>query len=105
MLQWGRTQLSAEISTSVPMQFSAVELQWGRTQLSAEISTSVPMQFSAVELQWGRTQLSAEIVTLTRTLRATDEASMGPHSTECGNHVLSRAGGPVEGGFNGAALN
>ncbi len=37
MLQWGRTQLSAEIAALVERLGDDDALQWGRTQLSAEI--------------------------------------------------------------------
>ncbi len=41
-----------------------------------------------VGLQWGRTQLSAEIPHCTDISRWHRAASMGPHSTECGNRRL-----------------
>ncbi len=62
-LQWGRTQLSAEIRLEGERCRTITwRLQWGRTQLSAEIRCS-RYAFSSPTgpLQWGRTQLSAEI--------------------------------------------
>ncbi len=60
-------------------------LQWGRTQLSAEITVSLPVLREQTPLQWGRTQLSAEMHGTPDRRYRDSRASMGPHSTECGN--------------------
>ncbi len=80
-LQWGRTQLSAEIDAELAETMDILLLQWGRTQLSAEMQSTSRAIRKRSRLQWGRTQLSAEI------------------------GAIAGAGGEAADGFNGAALN
>src|SRR5579884_142093 len=129
-LQWGRTHLSAETGRRASATAWAPKLQWGRTHLSAETAPLVVNCVAAVgPLQWGRTHLSAETRRkLGRARLALFPASMGPHSSECGNptnggglsHGLLASMGPHSSecgnmatrcgagypsrGFNGAAL-
>ena len=61
-LQWGRAQMSAEMSkSSCTVLCGAKSLQWGRAQMSAEMYTGAAGGLSIVSLQWGRAQMSAEI--------------------------------------------
>ncbi len=61
-LQWGRTQLSAEMPAALREWRVEAMLQWGRTQLSAEIRPKTRVDNTdKSQLQWGRTQLSAEM--------------------------------------------
>ena len=79
-------------------------LQWGRTSTSAETRPVARGETWSLALQWGRTPTSAEIPGKVRGLAWLQDASMGPHSNECGNSGLNRPGGPWQQRFNGAAL-
>src|SRR5579884_2882194 len=105
-LQWGRTHLSAETLRLIAADRIRWALQWGRTHLSAETAPLVVNCVAAVgPLQWGRTHLSAETWRKQPDAHLRALASMGPHSSECGNAPQARAcaAGSFS-RFNGAAL-
>ncbi len=86
VLQWGRTHLSAETSRGAASNGIRSRLQWGRTHLSAETSGRPCHEAPKKrQLQWGRTHLSAETRGPALGSHAGSSASMGPHSSECGN--------------------
>ncbi len=85
LLQWGRTHLSAETSPMTRSSRSSVQLQWGRTHLSAETYLRYATCSPQRRLQWGRTHLSAETRFCHYKKDGKLYASMGPHSSECGN--------------------
>ncbi len=131
MLQWGRTQLSAEIrrhrSRAVAgpiasmgphstecgnvtpqnsIQTKALLLQWGRTQLSAEISRGIEKLLRGGELQWGRTQLSAEMLAGCKQVASADLVlQWGRTQLSAEIAIGTRPGGAGAKRFNGAALN
>ena|GEM_PF-3497318 len=84
-LQWGRAQMSAEMNQNPTNGVAAVMLQWGRAQMSAEIYLADASGLFDYSLQWGRAQMSAEILVFFRTWEPRELASMGPRSNERGN--------------------
>src|SRR5579875_1183060 len=86
MLQWGRAQMSAEMSMRIQYAAQTTSwLQWGRAQMSAEIYLADASGLFDYSLQWGRAQMSAEILVFFRTWEPRELASMGPRSNERGN--------------------
>ena len=80
-------------------------LQWGRTSMSAETSTTSIGDGSWSMLQWGRTSMSAETAQHRQThITEEGDASMGPHFDECGNYHNTLLAPQRSAGFNGAAL-
>src|SRR5207302_7039644 len=64
---------------------AARRLQWGRAQMSAEISQVLFMGSSIQLLQWGRAQMSAEMWKCAKPKKPPADTSMGPRSDERGN--------------------
>ncbi|SRR5579885_236693 len=83
---------------------AAVSLQWGRTHLSAETDCSTVKRRRFPSLQWGRTHLSAETRLRAAAAGRHFLASMGPHSSECGNTPVGSPDSLPAYRFNGAAL-
>ncbi len=73
----------------LPREVHIVEgLQWGRTHLSAETRSGAAHPDRDIgRLQWGRTHLSAETPERWGIIDVRLPASMGPHSSECGNEL------------------
>ena len=113
-LQWGRSRQTAETYSpggihriwSVPL-----SLQWGRSRQTAETAPRVRRccGVTQVQLQWGRSRQTAENLEHpgARSIQRSMVASMGPQSSDCGNHH-SLASDPmhetVHLRFNGAAV-
>ncbi len=79
-------------------------LQWGRGQVTAEISPGNEKRRSASRLQWGRGQVTAEMHQRKRVAAKDSPASMGPRSGDRGNGSAPRIAGTFSLGFNGAAV-
>ncbi len=63
-LQWGRAQMSAEISITAGWEVDKNGLQWGRAQMSAEIGPPMSAMLCRAILQWGRAQMAAAKVAI-----------------------------------------
>ena len=72
------------------------QLQWGRSRTTAEMCRTFPGSTSCLSLQWGRSRTTAEIQKAAETHKRQFEASMGPQSYDCGNHVFGMGWGRVD---------